>query len=71
MPKKTINFKPLGSLKKLLYIIFLLPFLAIAMSSCTNPHSPAGHEGYVFEDRDAVPFDADVIAFDDVRFARF
>ena len=50
MPKKTINLKSLESLKKLILIVFLLPFLAIAMSSCTNPHSPAGHEGYVFED---------------------
>ena len=34
-------------------IILAAPFLVAATlvsSGCTNPHTPAGHEGYVFED---------------------
>ena len=28
----------------------LLAALPLAVTGCTNPHTPAGHEGYVFED---------------------
>ncbi len=31
-------------------VIVALIGTAFALSSCTNPHSPAGHEGFVFED---------------------
>lgn len=30
--------------------VFLILLTAIGLMSCTNPHTPAGHEGYVFED---------------------
>lgn len=36
-----------------IHIILAAPFLvaaALVSSGCTNPHTPAGHEGYVFED---------------------
>jgi regulator of protease activity HflC (stomatin/prohibitin superfamily) len=29
---------------------FFLMALSLAATGCTNPHTPAGHEGYVFED---------------------
>lgn len=50
MPRKTIKPNHFKSLRKLVPLVLILPFLAIAMSSCTNPHTPAGEEGYVFED---------------------
>lgn len=31
-------------------IASLLTVLPLAATGCTNPHAPAGHEGYVFED---------------------
>lgn len=32
------------------FTLVLLVGAAIGLSNCTNPHTPAGHEGYVFED---------------------
>ncbi len=40
----------LRKIARWLPFLLLLPFFMIGMSSCTNPHTPAGHEGYVFED---------------------
>ena len=34
----------------LLFYLLLLPVFGVSLMSCTNPHTPAGHEGYVFED---------------------
>jgi len=36
-------------MKKILFVIMLL-FVSLASISCSNPSTPAGHEGYVFED---------------------
>jgi regulator of protease activity HflC (stomatin/prohibitin superfamily) len=49
MPRKIIVPNQFKSLKKLSILVLFLPIMAIGMTSCTNPHSPAGHEGYVFE----------------------
>ena len=34
---------------KKLYVIFLMIGISIIGSGCSNPHTPAGHEGFVYE----------------------
>lgn len=34
----------------LISLAFIIIFAVLSLTSCTNPHTPAGHEGYVFED---------------------
>jgi len=40
----------IGVFTNIVGLIFLLFASVIGLTSCTNPHSPAGNEGYVFED---------------------